>query len=104
MHNLRQGGKPQEGQVRAQVPTVFGPLWPWGSLPAVQTQAMEQGERGQMEAPRGGWPPGCHVQFHPTRWQVVLHEMRAPLRTLLRFPHEAMYGGASLPGSNQGHR
>ena len=104
-HHLRQGGKPQKGQLCAQVPTVLGPWWPWGSPPAVQTQAqMEQGERGQMEAPRGRWPPGRQVQLHPTRWQVALHEVRTPLRTFLRPPHKAVYGGASLPGSNEGHR
>ena len=68
--------------VGAQVLAVLGPLWPGGAPPPMQAQAqMEQGERGQMEAPRGGRPPGRQVQLHPARRQMALREARSPLRT-----------------------
>ena len=52
---------------------------------------------------KGRVATSSQVQFRPTRWQMALHEVRTPLRTLLRPPHEAVYGGASLPGSSPGH-
>ena len=105
VHHLHQGCEPQEGQVRAQDLAVLGPLWPGRLPPIAQTQVqMEQSERGQVETPGGGRPPGRQVQLHPIRLQVALHETRTPLRSVLRPPHKTMRGGAGVPGRNQGHR